>query len=179
MFHSLACRLLPAAALVGLSIAGGFAPTSGAAAAERRGPPWISVEYPPSQYDRVSREALLLVHSYHHFTPVGLPVSGTAEGIVEGRRRSITLTFEPTSIAGVFALKKQWPDEGAWVLRLAVTQGTGEGNTAGALVTLDADGRVARVDVPTRQVAGYSIVAPRAVSDAEVEAALRTRVAAR
>ena len=182
MSSSLACRLVPLAALTAITVAGtAFAPsapvTEAALVAGRAafGPPWISIEYPPSPYDRVSREALLLVHSYHHFTPVGLPVSGTAEGLVNGQRRSVRLEFQPTSHAGVFALRKQWPSEGAWVLSLAVTQGEGEHNTAGALVTLDAEGRVARVDVPLRQVLGFEVKTPRRVTSAEVEAALRER----
>ena len=46
------------------------------------GPPWISIEYPPSPYDQTTRDAYLLVHAYHHGTPADYPARGTAEGIV-------------------------------------------------------------------------------------------------
>ena len=135
----------------------------------RRGPPWISIEYPPSPYDRVTRDAFLLVHAYHHSTPADFPVSGKAEGIVDGKRRTIALQFQRTSRAGVFALRKQWPEGGRWVLSLGVHQGD---FVAGALVKIGADGRVAGVDVPTRR-SGSDDDIPRAISAAEIEAALR------
>jgi len=181
MSRRLARRLLPFAALVAIvGATAAFTPAAlvevGAAGVARLGPPWISIEYPPSPYDRVTREALLLVNAYHHFTPVGLPVSGTAEGIVDGKRRSVRLEFDRTSRAGVYALRKQWPSEGSWVLSLAVTQGEGEHNTAGALVTLDREGKVAGVQVPLRQIAGFELRTPRRVTAAEVEAALQAQV---
>jgi hypothetical protein len=59
------------------------------------------------------------------------------------------------------------------VLSVAVVQ---EGDSrAGALVELGAGGNVARVTVPTSQRDGWAI--PRAISAAEIEAALRTSVA--
>ena len=140
-----------------------------AAASPFRGPPWISIEYPPSPYDRVTRDAFLLVHAYHHSTPADFPVSGKAEGMVDGKRRTIELEFQRTSRAGVFALARQWPEGGRWVLSLGVHQGD---FVAGALVKIGPDGRVAGVDVPTRR-AGADDNIPRAISAAEIEAALR------
>jgi hypothetical protein len=137
------------------------------------GPPWISVEYPANPYDSASRGAFLLVHAFHHGTPVSFPVSGTAEGIVKGERRTVSLEFNNTSKPGVYALRKQWPSEGVWTLVLAVTQGSGEGSLAQALVELGADGQVARVDVPTRRQGDWLIPAP--VPIARVDADLRAR----
>ena len=80
------------------------------------GPPWISIEYPVNPYDREARDAYLVVHTFHHQTPVGLPVSGRAEGVVQGARRTIALTFGTTSRASDYTLRQQWPTEGNWVL---------------------------------------------------------------
>jgi hypothetical protein len=138
------------------------------------GPPWISIEYPPSPFDATTRDAFLLVHAFHHGTPMNFPVGGKAEGLVGGKRRSIDLDFTRTSRQGVYALKKQWPAEGNWVLAIAVTQ---EGDSkAGALVELSSAGDVVKVSVPTnRNAEGWAI--PRAITTAEVEAALKNRVA--
>ena len=139
------------------------------------GPPWISIEYPANPYDAASRGAFLLVHAFHHGTPVDFPVSGTAEGIVNGSRRTVSLEFKSTSRPGVYALQKQWPNEGVWTLVLGVSQGEGEFNTVRALVELAANGQVASVNVPTqRNATGYLI--PASVSMANVEAGLRSRV---
>ena len=87
------------------------------------GPPWISIEYPVNPYDQTTRDAFLVVHAFHHGTPMAFPVSGTAEGIVNGQRRTITLDFGTTSRTGAYALKKQWPDQGTWTLVIGVMQG--------------------------------------------------------
>ena len=167
-------QLLPAVAVAALSLA-----AVGWTHAPAFGPPWISIEYPPSPYDRVTRNALLLVHSYHHATPVGLPVSGTGEGIVSGQRRTVKLEFENTARPGVFALRKQWPTEGAWVLNITVSQGDHEYDKAGALVTIGADGQVASVKVPLERRAGVEVATPRRITQQEVDAALQTRLASR
>ncbi|PYP64227.1 MAG: hypothetical protein DMD37_03225, partial [Gemmatimonadetes bacterium] len=36
-----------------------------------KGPPWISIELPVNPYDRTMQGAFLLVHAFHHQTPVG------------------------------------------------------------------------------------------------------------
>jgi hypothetical protein len=136
------------------------------------GPPWISIEHPVNPFDRTTRGAHLLVHAYHHGTPVGHPVSGTAEGLVDGQRRTITLHFESTSRTGVYALRKQWPSEGTWSLVINVTQGNdGDGNVAQALVELSPSGSVASVRVPTRQHAEGAF--PRRLTAREIETAVR------
>jgi hypothetical protein len=139
------------------------------------GPPWISIEYPVNPFDRTARGAHLLVHAYYHGTPVGYPVSGTAEGIVNGKRRTVTLRFEPTSRTGVYALRKQWPAEGAWMLVISVTQSEDDdGGVAQALVELSPNGGVASVQVPTRQHAEGAL--PRRLTSREIELALRSQV---
>ena len=160
--------LIPLAALplTALSSAAGHA------ARPRPGAPWISIEYPANPFDRGTRGAYLLVHAFHHGTPSALPVSGTAEGIVRGRRRSVRLEFEATARTGVHALRRQWDDEGTWTLVVRVTQQ--ETAVAAALVELAATGEVARVQVPTRREREGEF--PRAVTAAEVEAGLRARV---
>ena len=151
-------------------------PPASAAPGAHVGPPWISIEHPPSPYDRATRDAYLLVHAFHHGTPAGLPVSGTAEGLVNGRRRSVRLEFAPTARAGVYALHKQWPSDGAWALVISVAQGKGD-LAATALVQIAENGQVGSVTVPTTRQDGWDI--PRGVTAAEVEAALRERVASR
>jgi hypothetical protein len=138
------------------------------------GPPWISIEYPANPFDRTTRGAHLLVHAYYHGTPVAYPVSGTAEGVVNGERRTMTLRFETTSRTGVYALRKQWPSEGSWTLVISVTQG--ENDSAGvaqALVELTPTGSVASVQVPTQQHAEGAF--PRRLTAQEIETAVRAQ----
>lgn len=136
----------------------------------RKGPPWISVEYPVNPHDPTTRGAFLVVNAYHHGTPTAFPVRGTAEGIVNGQRRTVSLEFTRTSRPGVYAVKKQWQDTGTWTLVLAVVQGEGDGNTAQALVQLAKDGSVASVKVPSRKsLDGWTIPAPAPMAVIEKE----------
>jgi hypothetical protein len=149
-------------------------PVDAASLAAAAGPPWISIEYPVNPFDRTTRGAHLLVHAYYHGTPIAYPVSGTAEGIVDGERRTMTLRFETTSRTGVYALRKQWPSEGSWTLVISVTQGEHDrGGVAQALVELSPNGGVASVQVPTQQHAEGAF--PRRLTAQEIETAVRAQ----
>jgi hypothetical protein len=137
------------------------------------GPPWISIEYPPSPYDASTRDAFLLVHTFHHGTAIVAPVTGTAEGIVSGERRTVSLKFGGTSRTGVYALKKQWPSDGAWVLFITASQGPNDDVTA--VVELGTSGQVASVRVPTERRGSWDI--PTDVSRSDRESILRARLA--
>lgn len=136
-----------------------------------KGPPWISIELPANPWDRETRNAFLVVHAFHHGTPLPLPLTGTAEGIVDGTRRSVPLTFEKTSRQGAYAMKNTWGNAGRWVLVITVTQGNHD-DIAQAVVRID-NGQVIGVQVPTRQQREGSF--PRRITQQEIEAALNGR----
>lgn len=136
------------------------------------GPPWIAVEYPANPFTPATRGALLLVRTYHHGQAVSYPLSGTAEGLVQGERRSLSLRFEPTGTPGLYALRFEKPARGAWVL--VASLGTGS-DRIGALIALDQEGYVASVDVPTHRRDHWVI--PEAVTPGAVDAALRAQTA--
>lgn len=139
------------------------------------GPPWISIEAPANPFNSTTKGAFCLVRVYHHGDPAGYPISGTAEGLVNGERRTVKLQLTETSIAGVYALKYKAPAEGAWML--VIHLGTGdEGRTANALVTLGKNGEIAGIRVPTQQKEGWVMPAP--ISPADVESMLKAQVAA-
>ena len=138
--------------------------------AHRAGPPWISIEYPANPFDASSRDAYLMVHAFHHRSPVESTVQGTAEGLVGGERKSIALKFETTSRPGVYALRKQWTDDGIWSLLISVTQH--ENGAAQALVELGSNG-ITSVRVPTRREREWTI--PRPITAQEVEQSLQSR----
>ena len=158
-------RSLALAALAGVLLA--------APALALKGPPWISIELPVNPYDKSTRDAFLLVHSFHHGTAMGFIVSGTAEGMVNGERRSLKLDFAETSREGVYALKRTWPKEGTWTLVIKANQGPDDAATA--VVDLGSDGEVAAIRVPTMQRGAWTVPAP--VTLGEIDAALRARAA--
>jgi len=136
------------------------------------GPPWISIEYPANPYDAGAHGALLTLHTYRCGDPLDGPVSARAEGIVDGVRRTITLTVRPTGRPGVWAVSGDLPRGGTWVI--ASTMGEGSFK-ATALLALGPDGRVAGLDVPIDRRGQYLF--PREATAGEIDAMLRGAVA--
>ena len=169
-------RSLVRIALLGALVAVAGVARVGRSAAARTpgiaGPAWISIETPVNPYDAATRNAFLVVHAFHHGDASGMPVTGTAEGLVGGERRSITLQFSATSRPGAYALRKQWPDPGVWTLVITVLQHENDG--AQAVVDLGSDGAVTRVQVPTR-IGERNLPFPRLLTAREIDVALRQR----
>lgn len=156
----LARALVPlfATALVSL---GAAAPSSTPAA---KWPPWLSIESPVNPMDPASRGVAFYVHTMLRDGVSTLAdMSGTADGMVDGSRRSIPLEFAATNRPGVYSVRRSWPADGHWVLRVAV-------RTTTALITLDREGNVATVRIPMEHTPGGTV--PRAVSQREVDSAL-------
>jgi hypothetical protein len=156
---------------VGALAAALYLPLAMPVASTVAGPPWVSIEYPVNPYDATTRDAFLIVHAFHHGNPMAFPVSGTAEGLVNGQRRSIKLEFQKASRTGEYALRKQWPDQGTWTLVIGVAQG--EDDRVTAVVDLSSDGQVAKINVPTRREGVH--VVPARVAMTDVDASLRSR----
>ncbi len=117
-------------------------------------------------------DAVALVRADGCHQPSQAKVSGTAEGLVDGQRRSVKLKL--TSVGeGVYTVARQWPAEGTWVL--AVT-GTYRGYVSSVLIGVGADGKAALkkggADLQVRTL-------PRALTNADVEGALRNVTANR
>ncbi|MGH7622773.1 MAG: hypothetical protein ACREMU_10575 [Gemmatimonadaceae bacterium] len=148
--------------LVALALAAGA--TLAAAPAAVKWPPWLSIESPVNPFDPATRGAMLLVHAAFREGPAQLAdLSGSAEGTVNGARHSVALHFDSTGRPNVFALRRQWPTEGTWVLRISL-------RTTTAIVTLGHAGEVASVSVPTQLSNGTAV--PRAIGAKEIDSAL-------
>jgi hypothetical protein len=129
-----------------------------------RWPPWLSIESPVNPFDRDNGGALLLVHALTREGPSKLAdLTATAQGLVNGVRRSMPVRMDTTSRPGIFAVRKQWPSDGTWLLQITLYNTT-------ALVVLDRNGNVASVRVPTEVQNGSQI--PRAVAAREVDSTL-------
>jgi len=136
------------------------------------GPPWISIEYPANPLDQTTRGAYLLVHSFHHQTAVQQTISGEAMTWENGRKRTLPLRLQSTSRTGVYKLDKQWTDGTPWVLRITAGGHGDEGGGATALVSVDRQGVVTKVEVPSEPYRDFRV--PRAPTEADFAAAFRS-----
>jgi hypothetical protein len=127
-------------------------------------PPWLSIESPVNPWDPSSRDVAFYVHTMlREGVPSVSDVTGTAYGLVSGARRTVPLQFGATGRPGVFSVRRSWPAEGSWVLRVSLL-------TTTALLTLDREGNVASVRIPTERTRGGVI--PREVAQREIDSAL-------
>lgn len=135
------------------------------------GPPWIAIEYPVNPHDPNTRGAFLTVRTYHHGDLTSFDISGTAEGLVAGKRQSMKLNIKRLPQAGTYAVHWRKPAEGSWALVISTTRDGAA--MASALVDVDARGRVASVMVPSDPIENGRWQVPRRVAQSEVDAVLR------
>jgi hypothetical protein len=139
------------------------------------GPPWIAIEYPANPHDPGTRGALLTVRTYHHGDLMSYEVTGTAEGIVDGRRQTMPLDIRRLPQTGMYAVRWQKPAQGNWIL--VITSKQNGSHAATALVTIDSGGGVASVSVPSDPIENGRWRVPRKVASAEVDAMLKANAA--
>lgn len=133
------------------------------------GGPWISIEAPANPYEQATYGAIMLVHTFHHSTKVELPLVGKAEGLVDGERKSVALTFGKSSQAGTRSVRNEWGSKGIWTVVLTATEGKA---SIQAVAEINADGSVGKITVPVRNGR------PHLLSVAEIDQALRDRARA-
>jgi hypothetical protein len=88
-------------------------------------------------------------------------VTGVAEGVVNGKRRSIPVRVVPGATAGAFAVSHDWPREGSWIVNLTGHCGN---STASAVVPIGPNGFI-------RESSKFF---PRAATAGEVESVVKT-----
>ena len=92
----------------------------------------LSVETPARSSDPQLKEVVLIARTYVCHQPADAKLAATAEGFVNGKRKSLPLELRSIG-SGVYAIKQQWPSEGTWVL---VLTGAYNGMTSSVLVEL-------------------------------------------
>ena len=137
------------------------------------GPPWIAIEYPSNPHDPYTRDALLTVRTYHHGDLMAFHLSGTAEGIVNGKRQSMPLDIRRLPQAGIYAVRWQKPAQGSWMLVITSSHEENGPPAATALVMIDSHGGVASINVPYDTIENGRWHVPRRVAASEVDAMLR------
>ncbi|PYP79971.1 MAG: hypothetical protein DMD35_06560 [Gemmatimonadetes bacterium] len=141
------------------SLGGAILLLSGAASSSHaawfKGGPWISIETPINPYDVPARGALFLVHTFHHAVPTNLTVEARAEGLVDGKRRTVPLS--PSALrTGTFAVRNEWGARGTWSVLIVATQPEPKASIQ-AVVDVGTDGGVSRVTLPQRMMTAADV----------------------
>lgn len=154
---SLIAVLVMTMVAVGFAFAGGF---------------YISVEQPQNASDPHLKDAVLVVRADGCHQPSDAKISAIAEGVVDGKRRSLPLRLREVG-EGVYAIHQQWPSNGSWVV--AVT-GMYLGHTRSVLVELGANGAVVTKATGANKTKLPVRMADREFSAREIDAALASVV---
>jgi hypothetical protein len=101
-------------ALAGQLLAGGF---------------WLQLGNPEASTEARNSNAVLTIKAVGCHEPAKAQVTATAIGKLNGQRQVIPLKLTPLSEPGMYALAKQWPGEGRWVIRLTGRNGDQFTNT--------------------------------------------------
>jgi hypothetical protein len=120
----------------------------------------FTIGNPVASQDFRSKTAAFVFRTEGCANPAKAQISGTAEGIVRGARRSLALKVLATSKPGVYAVDQNWLAEGAWVVNL---KGSCDNANAGALVPIG----------PRGFMREFSKFFPRPATDAEIETSLK------
>jgi hypothetical protein len=110
-----------------------------------------------------AKASLLVVRPGGCADPGNAQITATAEGLVDGVRRSVPLKLSTLPTPGVHAVPKDWPPGGFWVVNLV---GTCAGKTAGAIVS------VAPGPNPSYRRDGVKLL-PHRPTSAEIDASLK------
>jgi hypothetical protein len=81
----------------------------------------LEVGNPPSNPEAMKNHAVLVARITACHSPGETTVTATAEGVVNGMRKSIPLKVISLSTAGTFAVTREWPNEGTWAIKLVAT----------------------------------------------------------
>jgi hypothetical protein len=99
----------------------GFAATLVAAGSMMAGAFVIQIGRPSANPEAQAENAVLVVRGIACVEQNKTTLTGSAEGIVNGKRESLALRLTPISGQTTYAVTRQWPSEGKWVLAFVMT----------------------------------------------------------
>ncbi len=99
----------------------------------------LQVGNPASNPEAVRNHAVLVAQITACHSPGETTVTATAEGVVNGMRKSIPLKVISLSTAGTFAVAREWPNEGAWAIKLVATNPAYRDYATSVLVPIRSD----------------------------------------
>jgi hypothetical protein len=120
----------------------------------------FTIGNPVASQDFQMKSAAFVFRTEGCAEPAKAQIAATAEGLVKGARKSVSLRVVTGAKPAVYAVFPEWPQEGQWVVNL---KGTCASATAGAVVPIG----------PKGFIRDSSKFFPRPATDAEVETSLK------
>ncbi len=99
----------------------------------------LEVGNPAAYPEAVAKHAVLVARITACHSPEKTTVTATAEGMVNGARRSIPLKVISLSTPGTFAVTREWPEQGTWAVKMIATNPDYKGYATSAVVPIEKD----------------------------------------
>lgn len=99
---------------------------------------FIRVEAPSAWKDPRIKDAALVIRAFACGEPTTARITASAEGLVDGKRQTVPLKVAPAA-DGIYAIKREWPARGDWVVAISAAQ---QGIVCSKLVDLGPDGAI-------------------------------------
>jgi len=122
----------------------------------------LEVGNPSANPEALAKHAVLVARITACHSPEKTTVTATAEGVVNGMRKSIPLKVIRLSTAGTFAVTHEWPEQGTWAVKMIATNPDYKDYATSVVAPMEKDG------VQLTAVKHYF----HAATDAEVVASL-------
>jgi hypothetical protein len=97
---------------------------------------FLTLGNPTASSDPKAKGAVLLVRPDGCGGTANAEVTATAEGLVDGKSRSMNLKLVPLSAPGSYAIHRQWAEAGSWVVNVTAH---GAGRSASLVVPVEKD----------------------------------------
>lgn len=81
----------------------------------------LQVADPRTSIEAQAQHAVVMAQMTACHSPEKTLVSATAEGILAGKRTTLPLKVIKLSTPGMFAVRREWPSEGVWAVRMVAT----------------------------------------------------------
>jgi hypothetical protein len=81
----------------------------------------VEIGSPAGNQEALAKHAVLVVRTTACHSPEKTTITATAEGVVNGVRKSIPLKLISLSTPGTFAVSREWPEEGTWAVKAIAT----------------------------------------------------------
>jgi hypothetical protein len=99
----------------------------------------LNIGNPAVNPEALSKHAVLVVRTTACHSPEKTAMTATADGVIDGQQRSIPLKLIPLSTAGTFAVTREWPSTGTWVIKVVARNEEYKDYATGALVRFEAN----------------------------------------
>lgn len=86
-----------------------------------------------------AKHVVLVARTTACHSPEKTDITATAEGLVDGRRKSIPLTVIRLSTPGTFGVAREWPEQGVWAIKLVATNPDYKNYATGVLAPVEKD----------------------------------------